>query len=84
MITLVYAYARADAIRKCILARPLKTANMSVDLLKGSLIRGPAVAQVNELQTTDLKRRGGILTQDVISQANALLKIMNDKSVFDI
>ncbi|OXB37227.1 E3 ubiquitin-protein ligase SHPRH [Cryptococcus neoformans] len=77
----VYAYARADAIRKSILARPLKTANMSVDLLKGSLTRGPAVAQVNELQTTDFKRKGGILTHDVISQANALLKIMNDNAL---
>lgn len=84
MVIVVYAYARADAIRKSILARPLKTANMSVDLLKGSLTRGPAVAQVNELQTTDFKRKGGILTHDVISQANALLKIMNDKLVSDM
>lgn len=84
MATVVYAYVRADAIRKSILARPLKTANMSVDLLKGSLTRGPAVAQVNELQTTDFKRKGGILTHDVISQANTLLKIMNDKSVSDM
>ncbi|WVQ84030.1 hypothetical protein IAT38_006175 [Cryptococcus sp. DSM 104549] len=77
----VDCYAQADLIRKEILARPLQNANNSVEQLHRSLERFSAVEDISELRTTDINRRGGILSNDIIEQANDLLEILNDNAL---
>ncbi|KAK8846763.1 hypothetical protein IAR55_005851 [Kwoniella newhampshirensis] len=77
----VECYAQADTVRKEILRIPLQSANMSVELLENSMARTSAVHEVLELQTKDIRFRGGVLSNDVAEQANNLLKILNDNAV---
>ncbi|WVQ76787.1 hypothetical protein IAR50_006461 [Cryptococcus sp. DSM 104548] len=77
----VTAYAEADAVRQDVLKVPLTTANMALQLLKKTMARSPALESVGDLQTSDVKRKGGIQTYDAFAQANELLKIMNDNAL---
>ncbi|WRT65006.1 uncharacterized protein IL334_001947 [Kwoniella shivajii] len=81
----VNCYAQADLIRKEILRRPLQTANMSVQYLQRQLEHTAAIHDVTELQTEETSTRGGMLSNDIITQANELLEILNDNAylVFD-
>ena len=75
----VKCYAEADELRKEILRRPLQLTNHSVDQLVRTLQKTNAIDSVAELQTPETKSRGGILSNDVITQANDLLEILNGK-----
>ena len=75
----VHCYAQADAVRTEILRRPLAYANASVVKLEQALQRSCAVTKVTDLQTSDKRSRGGILSSDAIGQANNLLEILNGK-----
>lgn len=75
----VKCYAQAEATRKEILARPLRLANASVDKLKQKLQDQRAIESVADLQTQETDRRGGILSEDPITQSNELLKLLNEK-----
>ncbi|ODO03141.1 hypothetical protein I350_05986 [Cryptococcus amylolentus CBS 6273] len=77
----VSAYAQADAIRKDVLKIPLAAANMALQSLRRTVTRSPAVKTLDDLQISDVKRKGGIQTYDVFAQANELLKIMNDNAL---
>ncbi|ORY26908.1 SNF2 family N-terminal domain-domain-containing protein [Naematelia encephala] len=76
----VECYAEADRTRKEILARALAIGNRAVEQMQVSLNKHPALKSVDELKTDDVKRKGGFLTNDTVSQANELLQIMNDNA----
>jgi E3 ubiquitin-protein ligase SHPRH len=81
LLTLVDCYAQADAIRKEILSRPLHLANLSIARIGTAMEHTQAVQRVEQLQSTQTKNKGGILSDDTIIQSNELLKIMNQKLV---
>lgn len=77
----VLAYQNAENIRREILARPLKAAERVVTAMSETLSGDGAVKTLGDLRTEDTRRKGGILSNDLISQANSLLKILNDNAV---
>lgn len=77
----VACYEQAEETRKEILARSLRIANTSVDVLQRNSAVAQAVQSVDDLQTDETNWKAGILSHDPINQSNELLKIMNEKCV---
>ncbi|WWC87137.1 uncharacterized protein L201_002023 [Kwoniella dendrophila CBS 6074] len=73
-------YAQADLIRKEILKLPLHSANLSIGYLQRQLNHIGALHDVSELQMEETDSRGGMLSNNIINQANDLLDIMNDNA----
>ena len=48
-------------------------------MLKHKLEETQAIESVADLQTQETDRRGGILSEDPITQSNELLKLLNEK-----
>jgi len=47
--------------------------------LEQKIATSNAIDSVEELQTKETNRSGGILSQEIMEQSNELLKIMNEK-----
>lgn len=77
----VQAYQNAENIRREILARPLKAADRIVKAMSDAIADHGAVTSLGDLQTKDTRRKGGMLSGDLVAQTNSLLKILNDNAV---
>ncbi|TXT06109.1 hypothetical protein VHUM_03582 [Vanrija humicola] len=77
----VLAYKTAEAVRKDILARPLKIAGRQAESMIAVIERSPALSSMSELQTIDTRRSGGLASGSTIGEINSLLKILNDNAV---
>ncbi|ORX34384.1 SNF2 family N-terminal domain-domain-containing protein [Kockovaella imperatae] len=73
-------YEKAEAVRRELLSNPLRVANSSVDRLEKQLSKEKAIRHASDLQDKNTSMPSGIFSQDAVSQANSLVKILNGQA----